>query len=151
MTDVSEGRLTVQQLSWCDVETLTSALADTVKATDIGFDHIVAVSRGGFVPARLLASALRVSRLGSIGVRYSDAQRKTPEIVASASGLRPSDKVLLVEDAIESGRSLMHAAEAIQPQVELLKTAAYFRQPTSIPDLDFVVEERVQLPRFPWE
>ncbi|MFE3321937.1 phosphoribosyltransferase [Nocardia sp. NPDC059195] len=141
----------MQRLTWNDVEVLTKALADAVDATNIEIDHIVAVSRGGFVPARLLASKLKVRRLGSIGVRYADASRITPEIYAPAGGLRPSDKVLLVEDAIETGRSLMYAATVIAAQVSVLKTAAYYRQPTSVPSLDFVVEERSQLPQFPWE
>ncbi|MGI5150746.1 phosphoribosyltransferase [Plantactinospora sp. CA-294935] len=138
-------------LTWPNVETLNAALAAGIRAANLRVNHIVAISRGGFVPARLLATALGVRRLSSIGVSYEDAGRMTPTMWAPPAGLLAADRVLLVEDAIESGRSAMYAAEQIRPRVEALFTAAYLRRPDSIAHLDFVVEVSAQLPRFPWE
>ncbi|MEU1162100.1 phosphoribosyltransferase [Streptomyces sp. NPDC090075] len=141
----------VHQVTWTQVEEFTSQLAGRITADGSEFDQITAVARGGFVPARLLASELGVARLGSIGVRYPDATRAVPEIHAPVTGLRSTDRVLLVEDAIESGRSMLHAATAIRPHVAQVVTAAYFRLPNAVMGLDFALGERAQLPRFPWE
>lgn len=138
-------------LTWHDVEDLTTALAGRIRAADARINHVIAISRGGFVPARLLSTALGIKRLGSVGVTYEDPARTVPVLWAPPGGLRESDRVLLVEDAIESGRSAIHAADLIRPQVEVLFTAAFFHRPNSIAHLDFTVELCDQIPRFPWE
>jgi uncharacterized protein len=52
---------TKEYLTWTDVEYLIDALAKKLQGNKI--EVIVAISRGGFVPARLLADRLSVKKL----------------------------------------------------------------------------------------
>jgi len=68
MVDITEPKLL--HLSWDDVQALSERLADKVKQSGFKPDLIVAVSRGGFDPARILCDQLGIRRLASVQVEY---------------------------------------------------------------------------------
>ncbi|MGI0088042.1 MAG: phosphoribosyltransferase [Nitrosotalea sp.] len=50
-------------LTWSDIETDVKILAKKIRNTGVRFDEITTVSRGGLVPARLLADQLDVKNI----------------------------------------------------------------------------------------
>jgi hypothetical protein len=50
-------------LTWADIEEDVKILAKKIKNTDFRFDKIITVSRGGLIPARLLADQLDIKNI----------------------------------------------------------------------------------------
>ena len=50
-------------VSWTRIESLTKLLAEKIKKTSIEFQNISTISRGGLVPARLLADRLGINEI----------------------------------------------------------------------------------------
>lgn len=86
---------------------------------DSGFrpDIVVAIARGGYIPARLLCDFLNLYNLVSIRVAHYEAgaQRKTQARLSSPLPLDISGlEVLLVDDVSDTGDTLALAIEHIQ-------------------------------------
>lgn len=95
-------------VSWNRVYQLTHALALQIKNCGFRPDLIVAVARGGYVPARLLCDFLHVYELAGIRVEhYSKGARKHKSarlkypLALDPSGMR----VLIVDDICDTGET----------------------------------------------
>jgi hypoxanthine phosphoribosyltransferase len=82
-------------LTWQDIEDLTERLAQQIQNANFKPDIIVAVPRGGFIPARILADIFDVKNLISF-----------PE------GLLPDDrvgphKILVVDEICDTGKTVI--------------------------------------------
>jgi len=103
------GDLKFLHLNWGDVQMLSEKVAEKIKACGFKPDLIVAVSRGGFDPARILCDQLGIRRLACLQVEYySGVNQKLdhPRVVyplnADVGGLH----VLVVDDVSDTGVSL---------------------------------------------
>lgn len=141
----------MNSISWNSVAGLTDDLAIHITKEKCGINLIVAVARGGFVPAYLLSTRLGIKRLSSIGIMYVDSERARREIYSFPSPIGEHHRILLVEDALETGRSLSDARDRLVAAGAIVWTAAFFYQSQSIICPDFSLGERDNLPRFPWE
>ena len=109
---------------------------------------IVAVVRGGLVPARLLARDLHVRDVYAITVRRVGDERKlTVDILEDIRGKH----LLVVEDMIETGRGLMLAKEHLESKGAIVKTACLYTMPKSEIIPDFYLRTIEEVVRFPWE
>jgi uncharacterized protein len=137
-------------LTWDAVEQLTGTLAQRIRN---GFEPnmIVGVARGGLIPARLLSGALGVQRIASIGVAYQGQDRDQATLYSVPTPIQRADQILLVEDALETGRSLRHALSVLASQAGSVRTAAYFYRPDAVIVPDYCVGPAAQIPAFPWE
>jgi len=142
-------------LTWDDVQRLAEAVADRIAASGFKPDIIVAVSRGGFDPARILSDQLDVRRLACMQVAYYTAvnvRSGEPEVRyplnADVSGLR----VLVVDDVADSGNSL----RVVRAYVEGLgasdvRVATLHHKPWSAYTPDYYAEEADKWIIYPWE
>lgn len=95
-------------VSWHTVHTLSRALAHAVAAAGFRPDIVVAIGRGGYVPARLVCDFLHLEQLTGIKVEHYFATRKQAEVKiryplnADVGGL----DVLIVDDVNDSGDTL---------------------------------------------
>ncbi len=110
------GDLKLLHTSWEDVERLSEELA--LKIIESGYepDIIVAISRGGFDPARILCDQLSIRRLASLQVEFYSGVKDTaekPRIVSPLNADINGQKVLVVDDVSDTGDSLMLAKEHI--------------------------------------
>jgi hypoxanthine phosphoribosyltransferase len=105
---------------------LSCELSRRVRAAGFAPDLVVAVARGGFVPARLVCDFLDVRDLASLGVRHyapgarAEARARVSQPVnAELRGRR----VLLVDDVNDSGETLevarAHLAERSPRELRL--------------------------------
>ena len=106
MADVSGCEL----ISWHEVYRLCRKLSERIITSGYRPDLIVAVARGGYVPARLLCDFIGINELTSIRVEhyYPGAKKQTEARIrdplsADIAGRR----VLLVDDVNDSGDTLL--------------------------------------------
>lgn len=143
-------------VSWERVQRLALDLAFQIKTAGFKPDLVIAVARGGFVPARLLCDFLQVYELASIRVehytqgarRHSTARLKSP-LSIDPSGMR----VLIVDDVCDTGETyhitLEHVAGFAPAEV---RTAALQHKAEANFMPDFIAQ-RIQKWRwliFPW-
>jgi uncharacterized protein len=150
------GAIRCELVSWTEVEDLSFNLAVQIKTSGFKPDLIVAVARGGFVPARLLCDFLQFYELASIRVEhYFKGGRKKP--AARLKAPLPFDisgkHVLIVDDVCDSGDTYQVALEYVQGLAPAeIRTAALQHKAGAHYEPDFVgghiQEWRWQI--YPW-
>lgn len=134
-------------MDWNQFEEKIKILAEKIKQ-DFQLDIIVGVLRGGAVPARLLSRELDMKKMYGISVEKQGEERKViTDILADIK----ERKILLVEDMIETGRSLIVAKKYLAEKGAEVKTACLFTMPQSEIQPDYFLHEVESAPKFPWE
>ncbi len=103
-------------LSWDDVQRLMEIVAGKIEASGFRPDIIIAISRGGFDPARILCDQLNIRRLASVQVEAYDGMVKRPEpvVVLPVNADLVGKKALVVDDVSDSGASIKKARDHIK-------------------------------------
>jgi len=128
------------EVTWRDIEDLGLLLAGGLPSAcgEPSFDRIVGVSRGGLVPAVLLASHLGVKRLETVQVRLYEANRKldAPVVLGALPGQAgPSgtpSRTLIVDEMVDSGTTLRHLA-GLFPRAHLAALVARTQEAPDAP------------------
>jgi hypoxanthine phosphoribosyltransferase len=142
-------------LSWDDIQNLSEKVAKKVKDSGFKVDVIVAISRGGFDPARIISDQLGVRNLASLQIVYYDGlneRRMIPEIQyplnADVRGLR----TLVVDDVADSGNSLKVVKEYVRGQGATdVKIATLHLKPWSDFHPDYYADTVDAWIIYPWE
>ena len=123
------ARIPVKLVSWDEIVEWTRQLAYKIKESGYKPDVVIAIARGGYVPARLLCDFLGVENLLSIqSQHWTEAAKKAEkaiikfEYTVDLNGM----KALLVDDIIDTGESVILAKKYIEEKWKpsTLKTAA---------------------------
>ena len=96
-------------LSWEDIENMCFDLAKKIESQNIKIDKIIAVSRGGLIPGRILSSLLNNKNLSTIRVTFyikPNQTKETPHLAEDLSTDVTGKTVLVVDDVLESGKTL---------------------------------------------
>ncbi len=105
--------------TWDEVERWADRIADTVRARRAAPEVIVALTRGGWVPGRLLCDRLGVKRLLSVRAQHwgvTATPSGAAELTDGLSGSVHGEKVLVVDDITDTGESLLLATEHVALQ-----------------------------------
>lgn len=141
--------------SWKDIEELSYRIAKQIVEKNVQIDSIVAILRGGWIPARIIADLLGIEEIGVLGIKFYKTieTRKEQPVITHPLILDIYNKnVLVVDDVADTGKSLSIAIELIRlygPQN--LYTATIYVKPTSIFIPDFYAETTSAWIIFPWE
>ncbi|MCW4049686.1 MAG: phosphoribosyltransferase [Candidatus Bathyarchaeota archaeon] len=142
-------------LTWDDVQRLSEIASDKIKETGFTPDVIVAVSRGGFDPARILSDQLGVRNLASVQVVYYkgvNERNETPEVQYHLNADVKDQKVLVVDDVADSGNSLRVVKEHVEKLgAETVKIVTLHHKPWSIFKPDYFADEVEKWIIYPWE
>ncbi|MFB0543284.1 MAG: phosphoribosyltransferase [Candidatus Bathyarchaeia archaeon] len=142
-------------LSWEDVQRLSEKLAEKVRRSGFRPELIVAIGRGGFVPARILCDLLEVKELASMEVEYYkdiEERGEEPRVIHPLNADVEDRYVLVVDDVSDSGRSLQLAVNQIlQKRPKVLRVATLHYKPWSACQPDFFAEETEAWVIYPWE
>jgi uncharacterized protein len=145
-----------QLISWEEAYRLSRKLAKAVKSSGFHPDLVVAIGRGGFVPARIVCDFLLHSLLTSIKIEHWDiAACKRPEASVRfplAVDVR-DQKILIIDDVTDTGDTLRIAIDYIKSQgASDIKTAVMQHKTTSalVPDFyaDLITDWRWII--YPW-
>ena len=131
-----------------DIDTLTA------KVREYEPDLILAIARGGLMPSQLLAYRLHVRYVQSIQVISYDNDKQRENItMIDTTDLRNSSRVLIVDDIIDSGKTLdalfVHLKKRY-PDTEF-KSASIFYKPTASIQPDFTCKEAKEWINFFWD
>lgn len=114
---INLARIPVKLVEWNDIVNWAWELAEKIRLSGYKPDVIVALARGGYVPARLLCDFLDVENLLSLqSQHWTEAAKKEERAIIKfpykldLSGL----KVLIVDDICDTGESLILAKNFIQ-------------------------------------
>ena len=134
-------------VSWEEVVEWCRKLAEEIKRSGWRPDLVVAIARGGYVPARLLCDFLDIHDLVSIQVLHWG---RAAEITAKAHVKYPyslnmeGKKVLIVDDICDTGDSIIVAKEFIKDNwrpAEIKVATMQWISPVAKIKPDFYVDE----------
>lgn len=142
-------------LDWTDVVRLSINLCNKIRASGFNPDCIVTLLRGGLVPARIISDCLNIPQVYTMGVAfYEDVGKHSmkPIITQPLEVDLKGKKILLVDDVVDTGKSIVVAIENLkEKQPHLIKVAVLHKKPWSEIDPDFYVEESDAWIVYPWE
>lgn len=142
-------------LTWSDFGVATRALATDVAGTGFRTDIVIAVARGGLLPAGALAYALGTKAAGTLNVEfYTDVEETLPAPVVLEPLLDTdalADKnLLVVDDVADSGRTLALVMELLEPHAAEVRSAVLYTKPRTVIRPDHSWRETDRWITFPW-
>lgn len=143
-------------LTWPLFGQASRELAQTIVDDRWTPDVVVAVARGGLLPAGAVAYALGIKAMGTMNVEfYTDVAQtlEEPRLLDPAmdtSSLR-DQRVLVVDDVADSGKTLAKVMEMFAefPGVEA-RSAVIYHKPRSVMKPDYVWKMTEKWIMFPW-
>jgi xanthine phosphoribosyltransferase len=136
-------------ITWADVQRDSGLLAQ-VLAGKGPWHGIVAVARGGLVPAALVARALGIRRLETVSAAaYRGETLGSPELLKFPTAAGDGEGWLIVDDLVDTGTT-MKIVRTILPKAHV---AVLYAKPIGRPLADSFVQEFAQESwiDFPWE
>jgi uncharacterized protein len=140
-------------LTWQCVEEKVYELADEIKNSCYHPNIVAGIARGGVVPARIFCKALKVRPLYCVNVKKPSKSRGgLPRVITEIKATLYGKKVLVVEDALETGKSLAAVKKYFkEKRGAIVKTAALFVMHKSEEEPDYYLHDVSEIPKFPWE
>jgi hypoxanthine phosphoribosyltransferase len=141
--------------SWKQIYSFLLNLAKTIQNDEFRADIIIGISRGGWIPARILSDFLENTKLGNIAAEFylgTTKIRRKPIITQPVSTSVNEKKILLVDDVADTGESLKlvnsHLKEAGASEI---KVVTIYRKPWSSIVPDYYAKDTSLWIVFPWE
>jgi len=106
-----------RRTTWSDAERWADAIAERVRGADHVPHTIVALTRGGWVPARLVADRIGIKRLVSLRAQHwgvTATPSGSAELTEGLSGPVAGEDVLVVDDITDTGQSLELATALVR-------------------------------------
>jgi uncharacterized protein len=142
-------------MTWEDLGTAVHDLATQIQADGFSPDAVLALARGGLPCAGALAYALGVKSMATLNVEFYtgvDERLEDPLVlppVPDLSLLR-AERLLVVDDVADTGRTLALAREFCAQHVPEVRTAVLYEKPQSVVHSDFVWRRTDRWITFPW-
>lgn len=117
-------------------------------------EGIIAITRGGWMPALFLAQQWELSELHAFFVSRYQGQEATGEIKSGAvPDVRALKNCLVVDEIVDGGQSLQTALITLRTAYPgtIFTSASLFYKKTAILEPDFWVHEATRWVRFFWE
>jgi hypoxanthine phosphoribosyltransferase len=144
-------------ISWDQIDKQCDKIAADIKRTNIIFDMIVAIGRGGMIPARIMSDRLGINNIQLFSIKlYKDVgQRNNKPTIENFSVSIDDKNILLIDDILDSGTTIDAAITYMQSHRRPIsvKTATLLckksnkRKPTFFAD-ECADDEWIV---FPWE
>ena len=122
-------------------------LGHLIKSKNINFDKMVVVSRGGFVPAAVVAYTLGIQDVDIVSIQSYIHREAGKAIVHRAP--KTEEIVLVIDDIVDKGGT----AKALKADMPNMHLAVIDAKPRGLPLASTYVEEITQdtWPVFPWD
>ena len=142
-------------MRWEEVGAAARSLAEAVHADGYRPDIILAVARGGLIPAAAVGYALGVKNTYTMNVEfYTDVDQRlempmvlppVPEFVDVAHA-----DLLIVDDVADTGLTLEVVQAFCAGKVAQARTAVFYEKPRSVVRGDYVWRRTDRWITFPW-
>ncbi len=139
----------IKTLDWRDIERATVAMADFLRAGPPVLG-LVAVARGGLIPAALLAQHLDVRLIETIAVRsYQGRQAGAAQLLKPATVEDGGADWVIVDDLVDRGET----ARLVRGLLPKARLVCLYAKPAGRRAADWFSEEVAQdvWLEFPWE
>lgn len=142
-------------LDWTLFGVASRELAATIATSGFLPEVIVAVARGGLIPAGALGYALGIKAAGAMNVEfYTDVEQTLADPVILPPFLDrqaiAGKKVLVVDDVADSGRTLKAVVELLVPAGGDIRSAVLYTKPRSVVRPDYSWRQTDRWITFPW-
>lgn len=142
-------------VSWDQLHRDARALAwrlDGMAPTEGGWRAVVAITRGGMAPAMIVARELDIRLVDTISVKsYNHQTQGRPQVIKppSASEIGDGDGVLIIDDLVDTGRTI----EVVRETLPKAHIATVYAKPKGRQMVDTFVTEVSQDTWifFPWD
>ena len=138
-------------VTWEALSELVAGLADRLRAVETRFDVMLAITRGGLVPAGMLAYRLGIRNILVAAVEYYDDEGKPgpkPTFLQfPADPLLRGQAVLIVDEVWDSGTTIHAVTERVRQAGGIPTTVVLHYKPThsqvpGAPDFHAVTTDR---------
>jgi uncharacterized protein len=142
-------------MTWEDLGKAVEDLASQIQEAGFRPDAVLALARGGLPAAGALAYALGVKNMATLNVEfYTGVEERLEEPlllppVPDLTLLR-TERLLVVDDVADTGRTLKLAREFCAEHGPEVKTAVLYEKPQSVVNCDFVWRRTDKWINFPW-
>lgn len=134
------------ELDW---ETFQREMERLARKIDYMPDIVIGIVRGGVVPAEVLSSGLGVDPMYCLNVAKCGGERQVTTHILDDI---PGANVLLVEDMLETGRSMKTTKQYLEDGKSAnVRTACLYTMPISEFTPDYSLREVKGPVKFPWE
>jgi hypoxanthine phosphoribosyltransferase len=144
-----------ERLTWDGFGEATRDLARRI--LDDGFEPevVVAIARGGLLPAGAIAYGLGAKNCGALNVEFYTGigtVLDAPEVLPPELDMAYLDgrRVLLVDDVADSGRTLALAVELLKAQGADVRSVTIYTKPSTIITPDYAWKATDLWIDFPW-
>ncbi|MCT2332257.1 phosphoribosyltransferase [Helcobacillus massiliensis] len=146
---------TKEVLTWDLFGTASRELAQTIADSDFEPEIVIAVARGGLLPAGPLAYALGLKLADAINVEfYTDVHETLPDPVLLEPMLDTNaitgKRLLVVDDVADSGRTLALVLELLEAQGAEARSAVLYAKSASVVEPTYVWKRTDDWIVFPW-
>ena len=144
-----------ETLTWDGFGQATRDLARSIVADDFAPEVVVAIARGGLLPAGAIAYGLGVKSCGALNVEFYTGigtVLDAPELLPPDLdlGYLPGKRVLLVDDVADSGRTLALAVRMLEEAGADVRSVCIYTKPGSVATPDYSWRETDLWINFPW-
>jgi uncharacterized protein len=152
-------------IQWDELVSLCDTICNNINTDGVHIERIIGISRGGLIPATIIANCLGVREVYSFGVRsYPDDKYESSAgspvtyqdmIHPGSTFLRETKSTLIVDDISDKGKTLHFVTSKIYNTkpgaANIVRTASLFikKETTFIPDWYAMVSDKWIV--FPWE
>ena len=141
--------------TWNQIYSMLLSQAEKIRRSGFKPDVIVGITRGGWIPARVLSDLLGIPELATVGVEFYlgvAETRNEPVLTHGVSAVVEGKKALLVDDVTDTGKSLQLAREHLRQQgVTEVQIATVYYKPLSVITPDYYEKETRLWVVFPWD
>ncbi|MFC1487777.1 phosphoribosyltransferase [Thermoproteota archaeon] len=141
--------------SWKKIHRSIFELSVQIEKSNFKPDIIVGMSRGGWVPARIISDCLGNPNLANVSVEFYENLGETksePMIKQPISISVRNKKILLVDDVVDTGKSVKLVETHLRNNgASSIKIASVYYKPWSIVIPEYYQKETQLWIIFPWE
>lgn len=141
--------------SWEQIYQMLLNLAEKIREGKFKPDIIVGISRGGWVPGRVMSDLLENPQIANVKAEFYKgvAETKDEPVITQPVSVHVKGKHLLVlDDVADTGRSLRKVQSHLLEQgAANIKIATIYYKPWSITMPDYFEKETKRWIIFPWE
>lgn len=137
-------------VTWNEIHCLSKTLCDNLRASGKTWDRLIAVTRGGMVPACLVAREMNIRVIDTISVQSYDHQAQSEaKVLKMPEGVGTGKNCLIVDDLSDTGNTF----KALRQMLPDATYACLHVKPAGKPLTDYYATEVTQDTwiYLPWE